>query len=128
MVSTTAGYEVEAAGVDPDTGTHRFEYDSGDTSPCMAVVSSLASVLGVDAVDLEPIHTTVEPDALNALVGKQGDESVRVTWTHEGHVVTVDGPGVVTVAPVDPQPASSERAMRDSAETVQRRAPQSPEQ
>lgn len=99
MVPTTAGYEVEAAGVEHDTGTRRFEYDADEIPPCMAVVSSLASVLGVDAVDLEPIHESVDTDALDALVGRQGADGVRASWTQEGFVVAVEERGVVTLAP-----------------------------
>jgi len=102
MSPHTAGYDVEAAGVTDDAGTHRFEYDADEIPPCMAVVSSLAAVLGVDAVDLEPLHETLDTDALDALVGRTGAGGVRVSWTQANRVVTVAERGVVTVAPTRP--------------------------
>jgi len=99
MVPHRAGYDVESADITDDADTHRFEYDADEIPPCMAVVSALSTVLGVDAVDLKPIHETLDTDALDALVGRNGADGVRVSWTQEGHVVTVAERGVVTVAP-----------------------------
>ncbi len=59
----------------------------------------LTGVRLVDSVDLVPIHETLDTDSLDALVGRQGVDGVRVSWVQEGHVVTVEERGVVTVAP-----------------------------
>ncbi|MGM0372001.1 MAG: HalOD1 output domain-containing protein [Halobacteriota archaeon] len=67
----------------------------------MAVIGTLAEVMDVDPLDLEPLHSTVDPDALNAIIstppGMEG--TVHVTFTHEDHAITVYSDGEITITP-----------------------------
>ncbi|MFC7133191.1 MULTISPECIES: HalOD1 output domain-containing protein [Salinibaculum] len=69
----------------------------------MAVIATLAEVMDADPVELDPLHSTVDPDALDALVrvrtGTDGD--IHVTFTHEDHEITVYSYGVVTITSGD---------------------------
>jgi len=54
-----------------------------------------------DPVEMDPLHSTVDPDALDDLLrvrtGTDGD--IHVTFTHENHTITVYSYGVVTITP-----------------------------
>jgi len=67
----------------------------------MAVIATLGEAMDTDPIELTPLHSTVDPDALDALVqvrnGTHGD--IHVTFTHEGHEIRVHSYGVVTVTP-----------------------------
>lgn len=101
MIATEAGFELDSVQYHPNSETYRFEYDQNTTPPGMAVVAALSEVTDTDPTALEPIHASVDTDALHTLVedrdGANGD--VQVTWTHEEYTVTVHSYGVVAVAP-----------------------------
>jgi hypothetical protein len=63
------------------------------------VVETLASVEGVSPTELdEPLFSSVDPDALDSLfTGSDG----RVTFVHDGYLVTVSSDGDVAVERVD---------------------------
>jgi hypothetical protein len=67
-----------------------------DHSPAETIVGALAEATGVDAIDLPPLHTHVDLDALNALFDR-GDETtppnlVLSFWVHTWNVfVRADG-------------------------------------
>lgn len=57
-----------------------------------AVVDAVAAAAGVSPLQLEPIATVIDPDALNA-VFRSGRSGVRVEFEYSGYVVSVtDGP------------------------------------
>lgn len=67
----------------------------------MAVIATLAEVMDADPVELDPLHSTIDPDALDTFVsvrtGTDGD--IHVTFTHEDHPITVYSYGVVSITP-----------------------------
>ncbi|WP_254810915.1 HalOD1 output domain-containing protein [Natronosalvus amylolyticus] len=101
MSTTVAGVGVEAVEYQQETGIVRTQFDQEKTPASMAVIATLADVMGVDPVELKSLHSTVDPEALNALVrvrdGMNGD--IHSTFSHEGHTITVYSYGVVTVTP-----------------------------
>jgi len=103
MDATVSGVEVEAVEYSQDSATVRSQFDQGKTPASMAVIATLADLMDTDPVDLRPLHSTVDPDALDALVevrnGTTGD--VQITFTHEGHQICVHSYGVITIAPQD---------------------------
>ncbi len=96
-----AGVEVEAVEYQQETGIVRTQFDQEKTPASMAVIATLADVMDTDPVELDPLHSTVDPEALNALVrvrnGTDGD--IHSTFTHEDHAITVYSYGLVTVTP-----------------------------
>ena len=99
MSAVMSGVGVEAVEYHQDTGTVRTLFDSEKTPASMAVVATLADVMDADPIELDPLHSTVDPEALDALVrvrnGTDGD--IHVTFTHEDHAITVHSYGVVTI-------------------------------
>jgi hypothetical protein len=96
-----AGVEVEAVEYQQETGIIRTRFDQEKTPASTAVIPTLADVMGVDPVELESLHSTVDPETLDALVrvrdGMNGD--IHTTFSYEGHTITVYSYGVVTVTP-----------------------------
>lgn len=69
--------------------------DSGDIIG--AIVEAVADETGVAQTDvLSPLYGTVDPDALDALVGSRAGDDLRVRFRYHGCTVTVDGTGRVT--------------------------------
>lgn len=65
----------------------------------MAVIATLADAMGVDPVDLDPLYSTIDLDALDSIVRVRDRTSgdIRVSFTHENHAITVQSYGVVTI-------------------------------
>ncbi|AQL44152.1 hypothetical protein BV210_16185 [Halorientalis sp. IM1011] len=101
MDATVSGVGVEAVEHSREFGAVRTQFDQEKTPASMAVIATLADVRDTDPVDLTPLHSTVDPDALDALVrvrnGTNGD--IHVTFTHQGHTITVHSYGVITITP-----------------------------
>ena len=95
-----AGIDLESVEVDRESGTVRTQFDREKTPASMAVIATLANVMDADPFDLDPLNSTVDPDALNALLrvrhGTDGD--INVKFKHEGHAITVSSYGAVTVS------------------------------
>lgn len=79
----------------PCEDAHVAVYDWTSSEPSTAVVEVTAQARGLSPESLPPLYDTVDPDALNMLVDGGGD--LRLTFTYDGHDVTLDGDGTVTV-------------------------------
>jgi len=116
MDATVSGVGVEAVEYSQESGTVRTQFDQEKTPASTAVIATLADVLDADPVELDPLHSTVDPEALDALVqvrnGANGD--THITFTHEGHEIRVHSYGVITIThPKDEAPAGEhERGAR----------------
>ncbi|WP_293027543.1 HalOD1 output domain-containing protein [Natronococcus sp.] len=101
MDTTVSGVGVEVIEYFQKFGTVRTQFDQEKTPASTAVIATLADLMGTDPVELDPLHSTVDPDELDALVrvrnGINGDS--KVTFTHEGHAITVHSYGVITITP-----------------------------
>lgn len=74
------------------------------TDPCVAVVSALAVVTDTDPTTVDPLHETVDTDALDALLARNPVDGcdISVAFTVDGHDVTVTSGGALTVRPPEP--------------------------
>jgi hypothetical protein len=74
----------------------------------LSVLETVAAAERVDPVDLPPLSTAVDPEALNRLSGPLAGDRVPVTVEFEycGYEVTVGGSGAVTVEAVAPAGAA----------------------
>lgn len=91
--------------LDPDSEAVRAEFEWTLTSPAIAVVETVSEACDLDPRDVAPLYETIDPDALDALVGSGLDElrddELRVSFTYEGQRVTVTRAGEVVVRPLD---------------------------
>lgn len=110
MSASLARSELESLEFDRESGTYRARYDQDATAASMAVIAAMANVLDVDPVELDPLHYTVDTGALDELVRHRdaSNGSVDVSFTVEGHEVTVFGNGIVTLSPSEPDRAAGE--------------------
>ena len=101
MDTKVAGVGVETVEHAPESETVRTQFDQEKTPASIAVIATLADVLDTDPVELDPLHSTVDPDELDGLVrvpnGRNGD--THAAFTHEGHAITVHSYGVITITP-----------------------------
>lgn len=90
---------------DTDAATYTTQIDwSNDETPSHAVVALVADAESVRPVDLEPLHGTIDPDALDRLFAptNSGDDRTDgyVAFVFEGYHVTIHGDGEVVAKPV----------------------------
>jgi hypothetical protein len=79
-------------GSGPDGNRRTFDWD-GFLQPSTAVVEAVATVTGRDATELEPIHRSVDADALDNLVdpgGNRGDNAIQISFRYEGVDILLD--------------------------------------
>jgi len=81
MDGVVSGVGVKSVEYHPDSSTVRTQFDTEKTSASLAVTATLADAMGVDPVEMDPLHSTVDPDALDDLLrvrtGTDGDIHVR---------------------------------------------------
>lgn len=85
-------------------GVIRTEHDWSVLSPSAAVVRTVATASDREPTSLEPLYETVDPDALDALLGSSEIRStggdITVSFVFAGHGVIVEGDGTLVVGPV----------------------------
>lgn len=78
-------------------------YSDDVASPSLAVVSAVAAASDTDPLDMEPLHATVDADALDSLItprrGAVGD--LHITFEYGGCEVTASSYGSLTVKPLE---------------------------
>lgn len=85
----------------PQTDTYRMKYSNTEHAPHEVVVRSVAAVEGCSPLELPPLSTVVDPDALDQLFGptvkgpRRGDGVI--TFDYRGYEVTLYSHGVITV-------------------------------
>lgn len=85
-----------ASGV--ESATEPDGYEVGDRTVAEAVAFGLAETLGVSPVDLDPLHESVDPDALDALLARDGaPPAVSVSFATNGCTVVVTGRGRIRI-------------------------------
>lgn len=89
-----------------------IEESSLEESVSETVVSAVAEVTDTDPLSLEPLYTTIDPDALNALLERDQrrfDRSLtRVEFSYCGCDIVVTADGGVRVSKSDQELASDE--------------------
>ena len=74
-----------------------------DATPSESVIRRTANYKGVDPLELTPLYESIDPDALDALVGRNAanGSGVEVEFTYNGYNVTVTGNGIVHIDEYD---------------------------
>ena len=65
-----------------------------------AVVAAVADAEGVSPLELDPLASAIDPDALNALY-RDGRRGVAIEFAYQGYEVDVSGDGRVSVTPLE---------------------------
>lgn len=85
-----------------------------DESVCFTIVETVAEMTDSDPLELEPLGTVVDTDALATLFGgseRLPGHDAYLTFRYEGCIVSVDGEGSVSVSRLpsvaDAEPAAA---------------------
>ena len=91
--------------VEFDAERERFQatYDSTRESASLAIVTVVATAMDRNPIDLPPLESAIDTDALEQLVavpsGVQGCASI--SFRYEGFEVTVAGEGQIEAVPIE---------------------------
>ena len=68
------------------------------TSPplCERIIQEVAATKSVSALDLAPLYTVVDPDALESVFSKSSQQG-EIEFEYEGCTVHIDGDSSVTI-------------------------------
>jgi hypothetical protein len=87
------------------TNTFQAEFDPATRLASEAVVNTVARANGADSLDLPPLYSAIDSDALNAIFTRTLDRSTpaggTVTFTYADCTVTVRSHGTIEAEPVD---------------------------
>lgn len=85
-----------------DATVEAIDWGSDDPA-AITIVETVASVRDTEPTELEPLSSTVDPDALNTLFapGGGGPEMGLIQFEYENCLVSVTADGDVSVAPVE---------------------------
>ena len=67
-----------------------------DGEPSAAVIRAVAAVEGVEPTELDVLHDTVDPDAIDQLAGT-ANEGVEITFQYNGYEITVRSDDVLVL-------------------------------
>lgn len=88
-----------------DDGSYRTTFDPKTWLATEAIVTAVADVGGEDPLDLRPIGTVLDPDALDALFSLSlwdiSSVEISISFDYAGFEVTVDEAGTVVLDPLD---------------------------
>ncbi|WP_049927578.1 HalOD1 output domain-containing protein [Halopiger goleimassiliensis] len=71
--------------------------------PSMAVIDVVASLEGVDPLDLDPLYDSMDPDALDSICREDGFTELAFTYCNRS--ITIDGTGDALEIAVEDVPA-----------------------
>lgn len=99
--STKAGIELSAFEQLPASGTYRARFDPDEVTASMAAVAALAEVMNVDPMELDPLFESINPDALDTLVGlpDSPNGALQVRFSASDHEITARSDGTIEIAP-----------------------------
>ncbi|WP_312908265.1 HalOD1 output domain-containing protein [Natronosalvus caseinilyticus] len=100
----------DRAGYDPKTESYYAQYDVENSETLVTtVVRSVAAITGKTPVELDPLYTTIDPDALKQVLDnsrsdstKQG--SVSITFDFASCEITISCDGTMRIEPPDDAP------------------------
>lgn len=82
---------------DEQDDLHRVKYDSGQTTPSLAVIIIVANITGRNPSELDPLSESINPDAVDALFAADRSSVSQLTFQYSGCEITVGTDGVVEV-------------------------------
>lgn len=83
----------------PEADVHRAFYDAGTVRPSTVIIVVVSAVEDADPLDIEPIYSSVDLDALDMLLDThaRSDETTLVRFSVQGRDVTVSSQGAICV-------------------------------
>src|SRR6056297_1947149 len=74
-----------------DEGVYRAMFDAEEFEPATAVIGAVSTVAEIDPLDVEPLHSTIDSDALNTLFsdGRRSEGDLHVRFPVDGYGVSL---------------------------------------
>lgn len=100
MVNTQAGVGLDSFDQETD-GQYRAAFDVPTVPPSLALASAIAGAMDADPTDIDPLYESLDPDALNALVGepRPTGDPIEITLYVENFEVTISNTGSISLEP-----------------------------
>lgn len=80
--------------VSGDSEVIRIRYDWSSICPSTAAIMTMAAATDCCPIDLDPLHGSIDPDALDEIVESMADAreggSEHITFWHQGHQVAIN--------------------------------------
>lgn len=101
------------------TPVYNTQYEVEHGSPVVAIAEAVATVKGVDPLELDPLYDVIDVDALDRLFAVRGETGTATTilrFTVDGWNVFIRDDGVIQICDPDTPAASApvfERAAND---------------
>lgn len=98
--STNASESGGRVGYDPVTDTYHNQHDwEVADSLCVTIIMTVSAATGQETTAMEPLYSILDPDALEALITDEPDDTVQISFSYEECTVTVGESGKVVVQP-----------------------------
>ncbi len=83
---------------DPQTNTYhaRHEWETGDPLH-VTVVESVAVVTETELTEIQALYSTIDPEALDAVVDPNRRADVQIEFQFEGCLVRIESSGEITI-------------------------------
>lgn len=80
---------------------YRAKFDAREVSPSIAVIEAVALLSEKDPIDLEPIQSVIDSDALDTLLSRNitGSGDLQVTFDFEIYTITMRNYGSIVLRP-----------------------------
>lgn len=89
---------------DVESESFRATYDSSSDSTCLAVVAVVSTALGKEPLDLTPLQSAIETDALDELV-TESSSGIKpcdsISFRYEGFEITVTSGEIIEASPLE---------------------------
>lgn len=92
---------------DEETGAYSLKYDWSDVSPSTAIMEAVSALKGSDPVDLDPLHRTADPDAIDELLAGDNPENgpFEISFQYASIRVSARRDGTITLHSLEDETA-----------------------
>lgn len=85
-----------------DSNPTEFETDYESQPPAVAIVSAIAAIEDTPPTELDfSLYDSIDPEALNKLVGDSGNTNMMIEFTIDGYEIQIQQNGTLTVTAPD---------------------------
>lgn len=98
MASTQSWITLDSLDFCEESGAYTARYDQQSTLPSMAVIGAVSDVLDTDPLELDPLFETLDTEALDGLLRKEGSTPVHVSFTFASCEITMSGDGRIRLS------------------------------
>ncbi|MXR42460.1 hypothetical protein GRX01_14065 [Halobaculum sp. WSA2] len=85
---------------DPETGEYTGAFDPDVLDASIAVVEATAAIRREEPDRHAPLFEVIDPDALDRICDRSGDDDVHVEFSYLDHRVLVRSGGEISIAPI----------------------------